>query len=109
MFFVSTFYSPTPNKRLGEKITDSQKNYKKKYPRHYSDYDNVLKDLFENSLLKSKNSDNFLIYQQIAIQNKVDLKHLLAIEFISLPEKSLIKLIEKKFPHVSCLYNFLWK
>jgi hypothetical protein len=101
-FYVSTVWSPYPN-YLGEwNVKDKNgkkiKQYKKKYNRYYSKYNTVVKKLYEHSISVFK---HFQYFQQVAIQNKVNLKELVAIEFIEgFENEKIINNISKYYPSI---------
>jgi hypothetical protein len=81
-FYVSTVWSPYPND-LGEWYSggknNKKKEYKRKYDKNYSRYNSVLKKLYYQSKKKFK---YYQYFQQVSVQNKVNLKELVGIEFI---------------------------
>ena len=81
-------------------------NYKSKYKRNYKNYDKILFDLYKNSISILENGHGFQIYQQVAINNKVNLNDLVGIQFTYRePEKSLIKFINKNYPNVEIYFD----
>jgi hypothetical protein len=53
-FFVANLHSGSPN-ILGEWNTQEGLSYKRKYKKHYKNYNNVLKSLFEESISRLPN------------------------------------------------------
>ena len=97
-YYVSTVHSPYPN-YLG--TWNKGKDYKKKYKQYYKFTNKVLKKLFRNSISKLPNSDGFQIFQQVAIKNKCDLKHLKKNKvFKKKPTNVIRELIKNKYPDV---------
>jgi hypothetical protein len=63
-------------------------------------YDKVLLDLYENSISKLPKGKAFRVFQQIAINNKVNLNNLIGIHFTEEPTQSILKFINKHYPHI---------
>lgn len=103
-YYISTVWSSTPNE-LGKLNTNGGKEYKLKYPQYYKKTKNVLKKLYDKSVLK--NSKSFFIFQQVAIKNKVNLKYLKCIEFGSKvkPSNIILKILKKEYPDVEIRYS----
>ena len=104
-FYVANLHSPTPNQinewwinnDNGKKI----KMYKRKYNRYYTNYDKVLKKLYDYSISVLPRGYSFQVFQQVAVRNKVNLKELVAIEFKkNIVSDSIINYITKYYPNV---------
>ena len=99
-FYVSTVHSPEPT-YLDEWKVDDVLEYKRKYKKYYAGYDKILLKLYENSITKLPYGKAFQIFQQVAINNKVNLNNLVGIHFNSqVPTQSILKLIKKNYPRV---------
>ena len=72
----------------------------KKYNKHYTKYNTVLKKLYNQSINRLPNRYAFQIFQQIALRNKVSLKELVGIEFNSDVNDQIINYIRKYYPNV---------
>ena len=48
--------------------------YKRKYSRYYKNYNDVLKDLYLNSINKLPNGSGFSAFNQVALKNYVNIK-----------------------------------
>jgi hypothetical protein len=95
-FYTSNHYTPNPNK-LKEFIDKKKISFSRKYDRYYKNYEKVLEELFNTSI---KHKSSFQIYQQISIENKVNLKNLIEIELKKEPSKKLLNLIKEFYPNV---------
>jgi hypothetical protein len=96
-FYVSNYFTPTPNKLNEQYINKKKIYYSRKYNRYYENYEKILEELFNTSI---KYKSSFQLYQQIAIENKINLKNLIEIEFKKKPTKSLFDCIIKFYPNV---------
>lgn len=102
IFYVSTVHTSTPNILTewnyieGSKI---YKNYKRKYPKNYKDYNKVLKDLYNFSI--SAFLKFFQAYNQVAVKNKINIKNnLIGIKFNKKPTLELLFFIKKYYPNI---------
>ena len=81
-FYVSNMHSSSP-KDLSEWWVKDEKGkrikmYKRKYNRYYTNYDSVLKRLYDYSI-SVLNGKYYQVFQQVAVLNKVNLNELVAI------------------------------
>ncbi len=102
-FYASTIWSPYPDKLNEWKVKNDDgtntKEYKRKYDKNYTKYNTVLKKLYDQSVSKHKKA--FYVFQQIAVKNKVNIKELVAIEFIRKDDNDkIIKYITKYYPDI---------
>ena len=95
-FYVSNYFTPNPNK-LNEHFNKKKIYYSRKYNRYYENYEKVLEELFNTSI---KNKSSFQLYQQIAIENKINLKNLIEIEFKKVPSEKILNFINEFYPNV---------
>jgi hypothetical protein len=102
-FYVSTVLSADPTKLAEWKseLNVKSKEYKRKYKKNYSHYDKILLKLYKNSITKIPGGKAFQVFQQIAINNKVNLDNLVGIQFnYEAPTQSILGFINKNYPHV---------
>ena len=96
-FYLSTVHTTTPDD-LGK--WNKGKDYKIKYQRYYKNIDNVLLKLYKNSTSKLPKGKAFQIFQQIAIQNKVNIEpFIVGIELIQ-PSQKTLNIINKLYPNI---------
>lgn len=98
-FFVSTTHSASPEK-LG---SWGNNNYKRKYPQYYKFTKRILKALYNHSYKQLPSGKYFQAFQQVAIKNSCDLNKLVCIQFLKKPEKKLLSMIQKNYPHVQII------
>ena len=104
-FYISTIHSADPINALGEWKNGNTLQYKRKYKKNYLHYDKVLLDLYKNSITNLPKGKGFQLWQQIAINNKVNLNNLVGIHFNKdEPTQSILKFINKNYPHIK-IYN----
>jgi len=99
-FYVSTMWSDAPNY-----LDESKGEYKRKYPRYYKEYDQVLSKLYKKSINKLPNGKSFQVFQQVAIENKVNIKDkLIGIKFKIKPTDKIIKYINIHYPMCKIIF-----
>ena len=103
-FYVANLHSSTPNKLNEWWINDNGKRikmYERKYNKYYTNYDRVLKKLYDYSIYVLPRGYSFQVFQQVAVRNKVNLKELVAIEFKKdFVSNNIINYITKYYPNV---------
>lgn len=100
-FYVSTMHSSRPNEVGVWKDFNGKLQYKRKYEKHYEDYNKILYNLYKKSTYVLPKGKGFYVFQQVAISNKVNLKNLIGIQFNKTkPTTRLINLINKHYPNV---------
>jgi hypothetical protein len=99
-YLISTYISSSPNN-----------GYKRKINRYSKNYNKILLDLYNHSLLPKVFLDKskkhiFFQFHQIAILNKVNItKSLIGIHFFIRPSEGIIKYIKKYYPNVEIKIN----
>jgi hypothetical protein len=100
-FYISTVHSDNPTDLAEWKSDLKNLEYKRKYKKNYKYYDKILLNLYKNSTDKLPKGKSFQIFQQIAINNKVNLNDLVAIQFnFQEPTKSILKFINRNYPNI---------